>query len=454
MMHASVLVVDDEIGMTSYLKRFLTRRGYEVETAGNAAEARRAMERLYPDVVLMDLRLPDADGSDLMESLKRDYPETRFIVVTAYGSIKSAVESTRRGAVDYLTKPFEPEELLVTIQNAIRNQILSEEVRRLRSGRRDSEQEERLSIYPSEPMQRMFSLAEGAASHDGIVLLLGESGTGKDHLARWIHEHSVRSDKPYFAINCAAVSPELAESELFGHEHGAFTGTRGRKRGMLELAHGGTILLNEIGEMDLRLQSKLLSFLDTMSIMRVGGERSISINTRILAATNRDLAREVAANRFRKDLFYRLNVTAIELPPLRQRAEDIPSLIGEMLPRFTRNLRLTTPPELTPEAVAALKAYPWPGNIRELRNILERAILTSRGGAITETHLSFGYLQTDWSYQLRFPDGGRTLKDVTDEVARRLIQEALRRAKSKVQAARLLGISRDALNYQMKVLGL
>lgn len=452
---ASVLVVDDEVGMTAYLKRFLKRKGYNVDIAENAKAARAAMERLYPDVVLMDLRLPDADGSELMSELRQDYPDARFIVVTAYGSIKSAVESTRRGAVDYLTKPFEPEELLVAIQNAMSNQILSEELQRLRSNQQQTTgRGDRVFVYPSAAMQEVLTLAHQAASQEGIVLLLGESGSGKDYLARWIHDHSERRDKPYFAINCAAVSRELAENELFGHEHGAFTGSKGRKRGMLELANHGTILLNEIGEMDLVLQSKLLSFLDTMSFMRVGGESSIVIDTRIIAATNRDLQAEVEKGRFRKDLYYRLNVTAIDLPPLRERTDDIPNLVNEFLDRFARDMRLPGSPEITQEALATLKSYPWPGNIRELRNILERAIITSPDGTITHTHLSFADSTAEWSHQIKFPSGNQTLKDITEDATRSLIREALRRSKNKVQAAKLLGISRDALNYQIRILKL
>jgi DNA-binding NtrC family response regulator len=454
-MDATILVVDDEPNITTHLQRFLTRKGFEVAIAFNAKEARAEMNKRYPDVVLMDLRLPDANGAELMVSLKQDYPETRFIMMTAYGSIRSAVESTRLGAVDYLTKPFEPEELMLIIRNAVRTKLLKEEVERLRSNQRcDNGKERRISEYPSSLTRQMFESADIAASHDGIVLLLGESGVGKDYLARWIHQHSRRAEGPYFTINCAAVTRELAESELFGHEHGAFTGAKGRKRGMLELADGGTILLNEIGEMDIQLQSKLLSFLDTMSFIRVGGEHGIEIDTRIIAATNRDLRREVGEKRFREDLYYRLNVTTIDLPPLRERVADVPQLVDNIVARFQKEMRLTKPVIVTPDAMHALCSYHWPGNIRELRNALERAVITTRDGVITEEHLGLTPVSGDWSFQVRFPKQGESLHDVTNQAAKGLIQEALRRSKSKVHAAKMLGITRDALNYQMKNLGI
>ncbi|MCP4680448.1 MAG: sigma-54-dependent Fis family transcriptional regulator [Deltaproteobacteria bacterium] len=457
MMLASILIVDDEPQLAMYLKRLLIRKGYDVATAKTAADARRKMEQIYPDVVLMDLRLPDADGGELISEFREDYPDTRFIVVTAHGSIKSAVESTRRGASNYLTKPFESEELLLAIRAAMKSKMLSEEVQLLRSRERTSVTPNGLvsgTQYQAESMRRVFELAERSASKDGIVLLLGESGTGKNYLARWIHRHSPRSDGPFFSINCAAVSRELAESELFGHEPGAFTGTRGRKRGMLELADKGTILLDEIGEMDLQLQSKLLSFLDTKSFMRVGGEREIKIDARILAATNRDLFQDVNQGRFRNDLYYRLNVMPIELPPLRRRVADIPILAKEMLSKLSKEMHGNTPFDISQMAVEALNNYNWPGNIRELRNVLERAAITSDTNTINEHDLGLSSTSADWSYEVSFPDHDVSLHQITQNVASALIKEALRRSKTKSAAAQLLGISRDALNYQMKTLSL
>jgi transcriptional regulator with PAS, ATPase and Fis domain len=299
-------------------------------------------------------------------------------------------------------------------------------------------------------MQQLRKVVENAARQDGIVLLEGESGTGKDHLARCIHRWSQRAEGPFFAINCAALTRELAESELFGHEPGAFTGTRGRKRGLLELAEKGSLLLNEIGELDPAIQSKLLTFLDTKSFVRVGGEKSISIDARLFAATNRDLLREVQDRRFRQDLYYRLAVFPIRLPPLRQRRADIPLIVEELLDKLFDDLGLAQRPLVGPDAMRALEEYEWPGNIRELRNVLERAIMLGGGKRITERDLSLQDHRGQWSYTINFPQG-RSLHDVTREVARRLVLEALRRTGGKKQdAARLLGISRHALAHQLK----
>ncbi len=454
----TVLIVDDEEALARYLARLLDKRGFHADCAFSAAQARSQMKRYFPDVVLMDLRLPDGDGAELMMELKAEYPDSQFIIITAHGSIRSAVASTKQGAVEYLTKPFEPEEMELAVRNALRGTVLSDEVQRLRSGcsatgilnaLKSSEDEE--SPFASQSTRRMFMLAHRAAESEGIVLLLGESGTGKDYLSRWIHRHSARRKGPFFDVNCAALSRELAESELFGHEPGAFTGTRGRKRGLLELAENGTLLLNEIGDLDLALQSKLLTFLDSRSFVRVGGERAISVNARIFAATNRDLEAASAQGRFRRDLFYRINVFPIELPPLRDRREDIPTIAKDLLVRLKVDLGLPEVPVLDESGTAALMEYDWPGNIRELRNVLERSIMLTRSPVLTREHLNIEGRGGEWELRLEF-DPGRNMHDVTREVARRLVTEALRRGRTKQEAAQLLGISRHALAHQIKVL--
>lgn len=308
--------------------------------------------------------------------------------------------------------------------------------------------------YHSEAMRAAVREARKAAATDSIVLLLGESGSGKDYLARWIHEHSRRAGGPYFSVNCAAVAKELAESELFGHESGAFTGARGRKRGLLELAEGGTLLLNEIGELPLPLQSKLLTFLDTRSFMRVGGEKSVHVNARLIAATHRDLEQEVSEGRFLSPLFYRLNVFTILVPPLRERAEDIPLLVDEIMSKLAEEMQLTHIPTIELGSMRELARYGWPGNVRELRNVVERALMLSDGDHIAISLPSGDEGSSDWSYQLRFHPN-RTLHDVTDEVIQWLCVEGLRRtAGSKKKAAALIGISRDSLYRYMKRFGL
>ncbi|MEJ2718828.1 MAG: sigma-54 dependent transcriptional regulator, partial [Deltaproteobacteria bacterium] len=283
------------------------------------------------------------------------------------------------------------------------------------------------------------------AATDGTVLLLGESGSGKDHLARWLHDHSLRSSGPYFTINCAALSPELAESELFGHEAGAFTGARGRKKGMVELAEGGTLLLNEIGEITLSLQSKLLTFLDTLSFVRVGGEKSVTVDVRLMAATHRDLAKEVLEGRFLEPLFYRLNVFVIEVPPLRQRLEDIPLLVEHIMAELAEKMHLPRLPVIDPAMLEGLAAYHWPGNIRELRNAIERALMLWDGGQLDVKLPSPATSSETWADGLPFPSYW-SLREATDEVTKLMCIEALRRTRgNKKAAAHILGISRDAL---------
>ncbi|MDX9720410.1 MAG: sigma-54 dependent transcriptional regulator [Myxococcota bacterium] len=460
MMSATILIVDDEPMLVNYLAKILRREGYEVLLAGSAAAARRQMQSAIPDLILMDLKLPDADGGELLEEFRLAYPQCPSVVITAHGSIRSAVESTRRGAMDYLTKPFEPEQLLLAVRHVLREQRLGDELQRLRSRDAPSQtKDEDDSVSRSPAMRQTLTLARQAAQQDGIVLLLGESGSGKDWLAHWIHLRSKRARGPYFDVNCAAVSRELAESELFGHEAGAFTGTRARKRGLLELAEGGTLLLNEIGELDAVMQSKLLTFLDTRRFLRVGGERQVTVNARLIAATNRNLRAEVEAGRFRSDLYYRLDVFPIALPPLRDRLEDLPVLVSELLERMARNAGFVTP-VIEDEVAELFSSYHWPGNIRELRNVLERAMMVSGGArilrrsefALNPAHRS-ERAKDDVLYSVRFQPG-RNMHELTRDLARALVQEALRRAKTKQEAAEMLGISRHALAHQVSILGL
>ncbi len=312
----------------------------------------------------------------------------------------------------------------------------------------------------SQAMRATVGQATLAAHTDITILLLGESGSGKDYLARYIHDHSERAAGPYFSVNCAAVSADLAESELFGHERGSFTGAVGRKRGLLELAEGGTLLLNEIGELTLALQSKLLTFLDTRKFLRVGGEKEIRVNARLITATNRDLGEAVKRGTFRQDLLYRLNVMTITVPPLRERREDIPILAPKLLSRIRVDLQLDETPAITPRALKALSQYAWPGNVRELRNVLERAVILSRGKGIDLA--ATGLAEADdeeaegngQSFTVEFPPKG-SVNEVTANVKRFLVKKALRQTKGRRnQAARILGISRDSLKHYIRTLGI
>jgi DNA-binding NtrC family response regulator len=462
-MPGTILIIDDEVQLLRHLAHLLRREGYQVVGAHDAAEARAVMPTLYPDVVLVDLKLPDADGTALMSELQQQHPSSGYIIITGHGSIPSAVEATRRGARDYLTKPFEPDELLLAVRNAIRDGLRDEEIRLLRKGGRPKHERRLKGESPvdgeppsySEAVRALLARAKQAAATDSTILLLGESGSGKDWMARHIHDRSRRANGPFFSINCAAVPAELAESELFGHEPGAFTGARGRKRGLLELAEGGTLLLNEIGELSMPMQAKLLTFLDTRSFTRVGGETQIKVNARLLAASNRDLSKEVAEGRFRGDLYYRINVLSLRLIPLRERVDDLPALIGQILADLAEEMVLHDPPVVEPEALAALAQYDWPGNIRELRNVLERALMLSESGRIDRASLGLeGQHRETWSYTVNFPEN-KSMHDLTRDLKRSLIAEALRRADgAKHGAARLLGISRHALAHQMRAIGM
>ena len=314
--------------------------------------------------------------------------------------------------------------------------------------------------YHAPAFRQTLRSARMAAETDSVILLIGESGAGKDYVARYIHRHSRRASGPFFSINCAAVAPELAESELFGYESGAFTGARGTKKGLLELAEGGTILLNEIGELSLMLQAKLLTFLDTRQFTRVGGVKVRSVSARLVAATNRDLAEEVQHKRFRHDLFYRLDVFTIEVPPLRDRVEDIPDLAKEIVEDLTESIGLESVPAIDARALKALVEYHWPGNVRELRNVLERALILCDKKRITiddlnlQSKMNAGEPDRDWSFAVSFPEG-ETLNDVTYNVKRRLVVEALRRSNgNRNRTARLLGISIDSLKHYMRVFDL
>jgi PAS domain S-box-containing protein len=308
------------------------------------------------------------------------------------------------------------------------------------------------SEYPSRVMRDTLATAHLMAAQESLILLLGESGAGKDFMARYVHEHSPRANGPFFAINCASVPPELAESELFGHESGAFTGARARKRGLLELAEGGTLFLNEIGELSAMLQAKLLTFLDTRSFARVGGEKQVSVNARLVVATNRNLEDEVARKAFRADLYYRVSVLTLRIPPLRDRPEDVPVLVHQILAQLSNEIRVPASPILTDDALQALKTYKWPGNVRELRNRLERAIILSGGGEISAYSLGLEPEMPEWVYTTNFPEN-RSLNEVTRDLKRAMVVEALRRSNnSRLGAAALLGISRNSLNHYLKSL--
>jgi len=459
-MQGIILIVDDDTELSDLFVHFIKAEGFEVFTAPDAASARKIAAQTYPDVILLDIMLPDSNGVELLKELRGIYPDVQFIMMTAHATIQSAIESTRLGAFDYLTKPLQPTDLLVVLRHAMKGRALNEEVRRLRS--KDTgfvdESEKTLYRYPSPKMKQVLEEAKRAAETDGNLLLTGESGSGKNYLAAWIHKQSPRSEGPFFNLNCASITPSLVESELFGHEPGAFTGSQGRKRGLLELADAGSLLLDEIGDMDMALQAKLLSFLDTHTLRRIGGETSLEVDTRIIAATNRNVEKLVQNGEFRKDLYYRLNVLSIHIPPLRERREDIAILADEIMMQLAGEMGLKEIPILAFDALKSLETYDWQGNVREMRNVLERTLLHALDKSIiSEISIDIPSLKPDdrnTFIQTPFPEDGISLKNATSELTRKLIMEALRRSKTKKDAAALLGISRFSLAHYIKVLGI
>jgi len=374
-----ILIVDDEPFNLDLLEQELADRGYAVERARNGAEALQKNDALRPDLVLLDYMMPGLSGLDVLREIRASESDVPIVMMTAHGSIEVAVQAMKLGAYDFVVKPFEPDHIALTVQKALEHGRLQ---RGAAAVAEEADERYRLVVGKSPQMAQAVELARKAAASRATVLLLGESGSGKEIFARAIHVWSERRHEPFIAINCVGLSRELLESELFGHEKGAFTGAHRLKKGKLELAHRGSVLLDEVGDISQELQTKLLRFLQERDFERVGGTRPISVDVRIIAATNRDLDEAVKEGKFREDLYHRLNVIPITLPPLRVRRDDIVDLARFFLDRFARETKkLFT--AIAPEAQDRLLAYAWPGNVRELANVIERAVVLGRGPAIT-----------------------------------------------------------------------
>jgi DNA-binding NtrC family response regulator len=374
----SVLVVDDEELLAKSCKQILTSEGFDVVTESRGKVALEHIRRHQPDIILTDLMLPDMDGMALLKEAKSIAPESLIIMITGFATVDSSVEAIQAGAYDYIPKPFTATQLRILIGRAAQQVQLARDNAQLRDQLKRQNSFENI-IGTSEAMQKVFSLISRVAPTDASVFLSGESGTGKELIARAIHTNSRRSNRPFVAINCAALPDQLLESELFGHEKGSFTGADGQHRGLLETAAGGTFFLDEISEMSVELQAKLLRVIQERRIRRVGGESEIPIDVRLISATNQDPDRAIREGTFRQDLFYRLNVVPIALPPLRTRSEDVPTLVQHFLRHFARQYERHDV-RLSPEAVHALRAYAWPGNVRELQNVMERLVSLSVPG--------------------------------------------------------------------------
>jgi len=464
-----ILVVDDEESIRFTLKRALEREGYAVVLTRDGEEGVKVAQEPSIELVLLDVRLPVLDGLAALARIKAARQELPVIMMTAYGTLSTAVEAMKRGAYDYITKPFDIEELLILVRRAFEVKALSQEVVRLRESLK--EQFDAGGVVGQSPrMQEVFKLVGKVAASDVTVLLRGESGTGKELIARAIHYHSRRLGRPFVAVNCAAIPKELLESELFGHEKGAFTGASALKRGKFELADGGTLFLDEIGDMDLGLQAKILRVLQEKEIERVGGEGAIPVDVRIIAASNQDLEVAVERRAFREDLLYRLNVVTIELPPLRERKEDIPLLVEHFLRRYAEE-QGEAPKIICPEAMALLLAYSWPGNVRELENVVKRAGVLSPISLILPEHLPPHFLAKEkeeaglegllhsWVVAELQRFGGQKegalYTHFVGAVERILLREVFKAVEgNQVKAARLLGINRNTLRKRLKGLGI
>ena len=439
----SLLVVDDDAAMRQMLASLFREKGYPVCEATSADDAlEQAREREF-DAVLSDIKMAGKTGIEMVGELRRIRPETPVVLMTAFGSIDSAVEAMRAGAFDYITKPFEPDAVLLTVERALERRALEEENRRLR---RAVDRTSSLGdlIGESTAMREIFALIKKIAHGRSNVLITGESGTGKEVVARTLHYHGARADKPFIPINCTAIPEGLLESELFGHVRGAFTGAHASKRGLFEKADGGTLFLDEIGDMGVGLQSKLLRVLQDREIRPVGGTQSVKVDVRIVTATNRDLQEEMEAGRFREDLYYRLNVIPIHIPPLRERSDDVPSLVDAFLRKHSDG----QPRWVSRSAVERLKNHSWKGNARELENMIERALALSDSDEIGVEDLPFGSedgASGEEAAQMLLRSAAErrlTLRELDGQYIDEILQLT---GGNKVQAAKILGIDRKTL---------
>ena len=441
----TVLVVDDEALIRYALTERLTAEGYRVLEADTAAGALAKSEEGV-DLVLLDYRLPDGDGLAVLKRIKERDPDTLVILLTAYSSIETAVEAIKQGAYHYVNKPFNLDEIALLVAKALETTQLRREVRALRASQAQPYSFDRI-VGNSPPVAAVKALLQKVAtSPASTVLLTGESGTGKDLAAKVIHYNSSRASKPFMNITCSALPEALMESELFGHERGAFTGADRQKRGLFETADGGTVFLDEIGEMVPGLQAKLLRFLEEKTFKRVGGSADIHVDVRVVSATNRNLRDEVKAARFREDLFYRLNVLPINLPPLRERADDIPRLVAFYVDAYSTEFKKRVR-AVAPDVMRHLQAYAWPGNIRELRNAVERAMLLAEGDTLRAEDFAVAAAGVRLGEKVELPPDGINL----DELERSLVVQALERTGwNQTRAAALLGLNRDQIRYRVE----
>ncbi len=452
-MNPRILVIDDEQPMREMLQRLLEDSQYEIRSARNGEEGLTLFDQETFHLVITDLSMPGMDGIEVLRVMKNKGPNVPVILITAFATIDTAVEAIKAGAYDYITKPFEPDTIEITIKNALAHKQLVDENLQLKQRLDDVEKKSHI-IGVSPKMEEVFHLVEKVAPTDATVLIEGESGTGKELIARRLHQQSTRADDAFISINCGALPETLLESELFGYEKGAFTGATTAKEGIFKAADGGTLFLDEIGEMPPALQVKLLRVLQDKQVLTIGGRKSFPVNVRILSATNKNLKEEVAAGRFREDLYYRINVFTIHLPALRERVEDIPHLLNHFIKRYNKEFDKSVA-TISPELMRFFKNYHWPGNIRELENYVERAILMTEG-----THMQLSALPDDIQQAYPAGAGGQndtflTFKEAKENFERTYITELLERYSGVVsRAAREARIPRPNFYEKLKKYGI
>ncbi len=454
--NSKILIVEDDKHQGSILAEYLNHKGYDTKLTLSGKEALITLERSYFDLVLLDWRLPDMNGLEVLSKIKEKHPLTQIIMITAFATIERAVEAIKLGAYHYISKPVDLEELILLINRSLKELRLQQEINLLRQKLMAVGEIQFPNIVAeSQKMKEILSLAQKVGKTNATVLIQGESGTGKEVIARIIHSISDRSNETLVKINCAAIPEELLESEMFGHEKGAFTGAEKAKPGLLEIAHNGTLFLDEIGDMSIKLQAKLLRFLQDGSFHRVGGLKEISVNVRIIAATNKDLEQLINGGLFREDLYWRLNVFKITVPPLRERKQDIPHLVETFIKKYAEkhNKKILG---TTREVMEMLLAYNYPGNVRELENIVERAIILAEGETITIHELPPNvYHPTQTKASVTDPLSSLPLTKAVEIYEKQRILNALEQSKGiKTRAAKILGISERMLRYKMKKYGI
>jgi DNA-binding NtrC family response regulator len=444
----TILIIDDEKSLLDLLTVVFKKEGYAVKSAQTAARGFEILAKEEADLVITDIKMPGADGMDILRYARENLPDLPVILITAYGSIAQAVEALKAGALDYVVKPFDVEELKIIVGRGLASRRLKQENILLKRDLKDRYSFEQM-IGKSRPMQEIYILIEKVGSTDSTVLITGESGTGKEMAARAVHLQGARRDHPFVSINCAALPENLLESELFGHVRGSFTGAVSDKKGMFELAQRGTLFLDEVGEMSPWTQVKLLRALQERKVRRVGGADEIAVDVRIIAATNLDLKKRITEGKFREELFYRLNVISVDMPPLRKRVEDIPILIAHFLQKYCDKMG-KRPKRFTPDVVGLLESYSWPGNIRELENVIERIVAIEDRETVTVTCLPQEIVSPQKkrleTQELFAP--GFSLTNHLDEITKKYIQDALALTGGSLQkAAPLLGLSYRTIRY-------